>query len=56
VKKPEPELCYMCHDKEMIASIAGHAAESSTRCTTCHDAHAGSQRGLLKAGRKSDVP
>ena len=43
-----PDLCYLCHAEEDIASIAAHQGEAVAICTRCHDPHAGSDRILLK--------
>jgi predicted CXXCH cytochrome family protein len=44
--KASPDLCFQCHDKQMMAGEFSHPpAEES--CATCHVAHSGEQGKLL---------
>lgn len=47
--KPDPKLCYGCHDQESVLSRAAHQEQSEERCLGCHDPHGGTQRYFLRA-------
>lgn len=49
LKKPVPEICFNCHDKEDIVLIPNHSEESASACLRCHAGHSSSKKGLLKA-------
>jgi predicted CXXCH cytochrome family protein len=48
LKLPVPDVCYQCHEKADIESIADHSAELLSECLECHVGHSSSERGLLR--------
>lgn len=48
LRKPVPQLCYLCHDKQTIESITEHPSDVLSECLACHEAHSDSTKGLLK--------
>jgi predicted CXXCH cytochrome family protein len=48
LKEDIPRLCYKCHQEKDMASIPKHSAAMTTRCTQCHEAHAGDERYLIR--------
>jgi predicted CXXCH cytochrome family protein len=43
----QPELCYSCHEKEVVLQKEVHQHERRTICMECHRPHAGKNRFLL---------
>jgi predicted CXXCH cytochrome family protein len=54
LKLPVPDVCYQCHEKADIESIADHPVELLSECLECHVGHSSSERGLLKKDWKAD--
>lgn len=54
LKLPVPDICYRCHEKEDIESIADHSAELLSECLECHVGHSSSARGLLRKDWNAD--
>lgn len=46
LKKPVPELCYGCHEKDTVEAIANHPGAEA--CLFCHTGHSSPKKGLLK--------
>lgn len=55
LKEPEPALCYGCHQEyQAKANFPSHhpIKEGKMVCTSCHEAHGSSTRGLLKTDER----
>lgn len=49
LKQPVPDLCYGCHDAELVEFFdSKHAEPSFANCTQCHEAHVSETSSLLK--------
>jgi len=49
LKQPIPELCYGCHEAEVLEFFdSKHATPSYSNCNQCHEGHASEKPGLLK--------
>jgi predicted CXXCH cytochrome family protein len=46
LRKPVPELCYGCHDKNAIDLIADHSGADA--CLSCHKGHSSPKKSLLR--------
>jgi predicted CXXCH cytochrome family protein len=44
---PPADLCYFCHEKQMVREIERHDAWLEADCLDCHDAHASAGKYLL---------
>ena len=49
--KPQPELCFNCHQKAEVLSRPYHAQAAKIPCSTCHDPHSAGNRLLLADSR-----
>lgn len=45
-----PKLCYLCHDRDSVASDPAHRELKDDKCLGCHDPHGGGDRYFLKVG------
>ena len=45
LRKPVPEMCYQCHEKDVIDAIPDHLA--ATACLSCHAGHSSPKKALL---------
>jgi predicted CXXCH cytochrome family protein len=52
LKRSIPDLCYLCHESRYIELIENHSMESYSKCNNCHEPHASSAKGRLKADWK----
>ncbi len=61
LRKPEPELCYDCHDPGPLGLVAEHVPEGSSQhtlhpqlesCSTCHDSHGSDHPAILKSAER----
>ena len=46
LKKPVPEMCYGCHDKNVVEAITDHSG--TTDCLSCHTGHSSPKKALLR--------
>lgn len=54
LKLPVPDVCYQCHEKADIKSIADHSTELLSECLECHVGHSSSERGPLRKDWNAD--
>jgi predicted CXXCH cytochrome family protein len=47
LRNPQPDLCFDCHDKKLVAGTNVHAPVASGQCTSCHAAHVTENKPLL---------
>lgn len=58
LKLPEPDLCYSCHQEyQAKASFPSHhpVKEGKMTCSSCHEAHGSTVRGLKTDERPNDL-
>jgi predicted CXXCH cytochrome family protein len=48
LKFNDKEMCLLCHEDALLVKSKGHTGKDLTNCTSCHDAHGGSDRYFLK--------
>jgi predicted CXXCH cytochrome family protein len=46
--RPKKELCFVCHDRALVAGAFAHGPAATGACLECHEPHSSSSPKLLK--------